>query len=214
MDEALKALRERIDSIDDSILQLVSERAGIAQQVGHTKKGEKIYRPEREAQIVRRLREANPGPLSGDVIERLIREVISACRALEQTLRIAYLGPAGTFSQQAVHKHFGHEADAMAEADIDACFHAVETGRADFAVVPVENSTEGAIARTRALPEPSASRRCTSISAMRPMQWPRPISTPAFMRSKPAAQISPWCRWRTRPKAPLHARSTSSFPAR
>ncbi len=163
MDEALKALRERIDSIDDAILQLVSERAGIAQQVGHTKRGEKIYRPEREAQIVRRLREANPGPLSGDVIERLIREVISACRALEQTLRIAYLGPAGTFSQQAVNKHFGHEAEALAEADIDACFHAVETGRADFAVVPVENSTEGAIARTLDLIVSSPLKICSEV---------------------------------------------------
>lgn len=163
MDEALKALRERIDSIDDTILQLVSERAGIAQQVGHTKKGEKIYRPEREAQIVRRLREANPGPLSGDVIERLIREVISACRALEQTLRVAYLGPAGTFSQQAVHKHFGHEAEALAEADIDACFHAVETGRADFAVVPVENSTEGAIVRTLDLIVSSPLKICSEV---------------------------------------------------
>ena len=97
---------------------------------------------------MRRLREANPGPLSGDTVERLIREIMSACRALEQITRIAYLGPAGTFSQQAVHKHFGHEAEALAEADIDACFQAVETGRADFAVVPVENSTEGAIGRT------------------------------------------------------------------
>jgi chorismate mutase/prephenate dehydratase len=163
MDEALKALRERIDSIDDTILQLVSERAGIAQRVGHTKKGEKIYRPEREAQIVRRLREANPGPLSGDVVERLVRELISACRALEQTLRIAYLGPAGTFSQQAVHKHFGHEAEALAEADIDACFHAVETGRADFAVVPVENSTEGAIARTLDLIVSSPLKICSEV---------------------------------------------------
>jgi chorismate mutase/prephenate dehydratase len=144
----LGALRARIDGIDDAILQLVSERAGIAQQVGRAKNGEKIYRPEREAQIVWRLRENNPGPLSGDAIERLIREVMSACRALEETTRIAYLGPAGTFSQQAVMKHFGHEVEALAEADIDACFHAVETGRAEFAVVPVENSTEGAIGRT------------------------------------------------------------------
>ena len=126
----------------------MSERAGIAQQVGRAKNGEKIYRPEREAQIVRRLREANPGPLSGEVVERLIREIMSACRALEETARIAYLGPAGTFSQQAVHKHFGHEVEALAETDIDACFQAVETGRADFAVVPVENSTEGVIGRT------------------------------------------------------------------
>jgi chorismate mutase/prephenate dehydratase len=144
----LGALRARIDSIDDTLLQLVSERAGIAQQVGRAKNGEKIYRPEREAQIIRRLRENNPGPLSGDSIERLIREIMSACRALEETTRIAYLGPAGTFSQQAVNKHFGHEVEALAEADIDACFQAVETGRAEFAVVPVENSSEGAIGRT------------------------------------------------------------------
>jgi len=144
----LGALRARIDSIDDTLLKLVSERAAIAQQVGRAKKGEKIYRPEREAQIVRRLREANPGPLSGDTVEQLIREIMSACRALEETTRIAYLGPVGTFSQQAVHKHFGHEVEELAEADIDACFHAVETGRAEFAVVPVENSTEGAISRT------------------------------------------------------------------
>ncbi len=163
MDAALKALRARIDGIDDAILQLVSERAGIAQQVGRAKKGEKIYRPEREAQIVRRLRDTNPGPLSGDTVERLIREIISACRALEQTTRIAYLGPAGTFTQQAVNKHFGHEAEALAEADIDACFHAVETGRADFAVVPVENSTEGAIARTLDLIVSSPLKICSEV---------------------------------------------------
>jgi chorismate mutase/prephenate dehydratase len=147
-DPELGALRARIDSIDDAILQLISERAGIAQQVGRAKKGEKIYRPEREAQIVRRLRETNPGPLSGDTVERLIREIMSACRALEETTHVAYLGPAGSFTQQAVMKHFGHDVEALAEADIDACFHAVETGRAEFAVVPVENSSEGVVSRT------------------------------------------------------------------
>ena len=163
MDEALKSLRARIDGIDDAILKLVSERAGIAQLVGRAKKGEKIYRPEREAQIVRRLRETNPGPLSSDVVERLIREIMSACRALEETTRIAYLGPAGTFSQQAVHKHFGHEVEALAEVDIDACFHAVETGRADFAVVPVENSTEGSISRTLDLVVSSPLKICGEV---------------------------------------------------
>lgn len=148
MDESLKALRARIDAIDDSLLKLLSERAAIAQEVGRAKRGEKIYRPEREAEIVRRLRQANPGPLSGDSVERLIREVMSACRALEQDLRVSYLGPEGTFSEAAVHKHFGHEVSAQPEPDIDACFRAVETGRADFAVVPVENSTEGAVSRT------------------------------------------------------------------
>ncbi len=163
MDDALKALRVRIDGIDDAILKLVSERAGIAQQVGRAKRGEKIYRPEREAQIVRRLRETNPGPLSGDSVERLIREIMSACRALEETTHVAYLGPAGTFTQQAVMKHFGHEVEALAEADIDACFHAVETGRADFAVVPVENSTEGAISRTLDLIVASPLKICSEV---------------------------------------------------
>ncbi|MBW8370841.1 MAG: prephenate dehydratase [Thiobacillus sp.] len=163
MDEELKALRARIDSIDDGILKLLSERAGIAQQVGRAKQGEKIYRPEREAQIVRRLREANPGPLSGDTVERLIREIMSACRAVEEITHVAYLGPAGTFSQQAVHKHFGHEVEALAEADIDACFQAVETGRADFAVVPVENSTEGVIGRTLDLIVASSLKICGEV---------------------------------------------------
>jgi chorismate mutase/prephenate dehydratase len=178
----LGALRARIDAIDDAILTLLSERAGIAQQVGRAKNGEKIYRPEREAQIVRRLRETNPGPLSGDTVERLIREIISACRALEQTTRIAYLGPAGTFSQQAVHKHFGHEAEALAEADIDACFQAVETGRADFAVVPVENSTEGAIGRTLDLIVASPLKICGEV--MLPIHQ-------TLMRKPPSPQPSP-----------------------
>lgn len=159
----LGALRARIDAIDDALLKLVSERAGIAQAVGRAKKGEKIYRPEREAQIVRRLREANPGPLSGDTVERLIREIMSACRALEETTHVAYLGPAGTFSQQAVMKHFGHDVAALAETDIDACFQAVETGRAEFAVVPVENSTEGAIGRTLDLIVPSPLKICGEV---------------------------------------------------
>lgn len=162
-DEALKALRVRIDAIDDAVLKLVSERAGIAQEVGHAKGGERIYRPEREAQIVRRLRENNPGPLSGDTVERLIREIMSACRAVEEATRVAYLGPAGTFSQQAVAKHFGHAVDALAEADIDACFQAVETGRAHFAVVPVENSTEGAVGRTLDLIVASRLKICSEV---------------------------------------------------
>ena len=141
MNDKLNELRARIETIDAALLQLLSERAGVAQQVGRAKNGDKIYRPEREAQILQRVLAANPGPLGADSVERLFREIMSACRALEQNLRVAYLGPAGTFSQAAVYKQFGHEIDALHEADIDACFRAVETGRADFAVVPVENST-------------------------------------------------------------------------
>lgn len=163
MIEKLNELRTRIDGIDDQLLQLFSERAQVAQQVGQAKNGDKIYRPEREAQILQRVLAANPGPLRSESIERLFREIMSSCRALEQNLRVAYLGPAGTFSQAAVYKQFGHEVDALHEADIDACFRAVETGRADFAVVPVENSTEGAVSRTLDLIVTSSVKICGEI---------------------------------------------------
>ena len=163
MDNKLNELRARIDTIDDALLQLLSERAQIAQQVGRAKNGDAIYRPEREAQILQRVLAANPGPLNAESVERLFREIMSACRALEQNLRVAYLGPAGTFSQAAVYKQFGHEIDALHEADIDACFRAVETGRADFAVVPVENSTEGAVSRTLDLIVTTPLRICGEI---------------------------------------------------
>lgn len=163
MGDTLNTLRARIDAIDASLLQLLSERAQIAQQVGRAKNGDSIYRPEREAQILQRLLAANSGPLNAASVERLFREIMSACRALEQNLRVAYLGPAGTFSQAAVYKHFGHEIDALHEADIDACFRAVETGRADFAVVPVENSTEGAVSRTLDLIVTTTLRICGEI---------------------------------------------------
>ena len=163
MIDKLNELRTRIDGIDDKLLRLFSERAQVAQQVGRAKNGDKIYRPEREAQILQRVLAANPGPLRAESIERLFREIMSSCRALEQNLRVAYLGPAGTFSQAAVYKQFGHEIDALHEADIDACFRAVETGRADFAVVPVENSTEGAVSRTLDLIVASSVKICGEI---------------------------------------------------
>lgn len=163
MNEKLNELRARIDGIDNSLLRLLSERAEVAQQVGRAKNGDRIYRPEREAQILQRVLTANPGPLSVESVERLFREIMSSCRALEQNLRVAYLGPAGTFSQAAVYKQFGHEVDALHEADIDACFRAVETGRADFAVVPVENSTEGAVSRTLDLIVSSPLKTCGEI---------------------------------------------------
>jgi len=163
VNEKLNELRARIDGIDNKLLLLLSERGQVAQQVGQAKNGDKIYRPEREAQILQRVLAANPGPLRAESIERLFREIMSSCRALEQNLRVAYLGPAGTFSQAAVYKQFGHEVDALHEADIDACFRAVETGRADFAVVPVENSTEGAVSRTLDLIVTSSVKICGEI---------------------------------------------------
>lgn len=148
MSDELSRLRAQIDAIDSRLLKLLSERAALAQAVGQLKNGEGVYRAEREAQVVRRLRDANAGPLSGDTVERLFREIMSACRDLEQHLRIAYLGPQGTFSQAAAHKQFGHAIGDLPCTTIDEAFRAVETGKADYCVVPVENSTEGAVSRT------------------------------------------------------------------
>ncbi len=148
MSDELIRLRNQIDAIDSKLLELLLERARLAQAVGQLKNGEGIYRAEREAQVVRRMRDTNTGPLSGETIERLFREIMSACRDLEQHLRIAYLGPQGTFSQAAVHKHFGRAIGDMPCTTIDEAFRAVETGKADYCVVPVENSSEGAVSRT------------------------------------------------------------------
>ncbi len=147
MSDDLLKLRTEIDQIDDELLALISRRAQIAQTIGRLKQGN-IYRPEREAQVLRRIKEANPGPLSGETAARLFREIMSACLALEQTLTVAYLGPQGTFTQAAAIKHFGHAAEITDCASIDETFRRVESGMAAYAVAPVENSTEGAIGRT------------------------------------------------------------------
>jgi chorismate mutase/prephenate dehydratase len=147
MSDELIKLRDRIDALDTELLRLLNERAKLAQAVGHIKNGQ-IYRAEREAQVLRRLCAENPGPLKAENIEHLFREIMSACRDLEQHLRIAYLGPQGTFSQAAAFKQFGHAVGEVPSATIDEAFRAVETGRADYAVVPVENSTEGTVSRT------------------------------------------------------------------
>lgn len=153
MNEELAQLRNRIDEVDDRVLVLLNERARLAQAVGHLKlnngeEGGPIYRPEREAQVVRRLQAANAGPLPNESVERLFKEVMSACRALEQPLKVAYLGPAGTFSEAAAIKHFGQSSEGMPVASIDEVFKAVEVGQAQYGVVPAENTTEGAIGRT------------------------------------------------------------------
>ena len=145
--EDLSDLRARIDALDAKLLDLLNQRAALAQEVGQRKDGQ-VYRAEREAQVLARVHQLNHGPLGGDAVAFLFREIMSACRALEEPLRIAFLGPEGTFSQMAAHKHFGHAVTSLAVATIDEAFRAVEAGRADYAVVPVENSTEGAVSRT------------------------------------------------------------------
>lgn len=148
MADELQQHRASIDAIDDEILKLVNRRAEHAQAIGQFKGNGLIYRPEREAQVLRRIKENNPGPLAGETVARLFREIMSACLALEKPLAVAFLGPQGTFTQAAAVKHFGHAALTHACASIDEVFRQVEGGNADYAVVPVENSTEGAIGRT------------------------------------------------------------------
>ncbi len=149
-DNKLKPLREQIDAIDAQILDLLNQRARVAQQVGHVKAetNAPVFRPEREAQVLRSVAERNPGPLLNTDIQTVFREVMSACRALEKRVTVAYLGPAGTFSEQAVYQQFGRAVEGMPCTSIDEVFRATEAGTADFGVVPIENSSEGVINRT------------------------------------------------------------------
>jgi chorismate mutase/prephenate dehydratase len=148
----LAAARARIDAIDRQIQELIAERAGWAQRVGKAKGPLKAaidyYRPEREAQVLRQVLDRNTGPLADDVLLRLFREIMSACLAQQEPLKIGYLGPEGTFSQQAVLKHFGHSARGLPLASVEEVFQEVEAGHADFGVVPVENSGQGTIQST------------------------------------------------------------------
>ena len=150
--DRLHALREQIDGLDRQIQTLISERARCAQQVGAIKQAAgatgNFYRPEREAQVLRRVIEANQGPLSSEEMARLFREIMSACLALEEPLRIAFLGPEGTFTQAAALKHFGQSIRSIPLRAIDEVFREVEAGSADYGVVPVENSTEGVVNHT------------------------------------------------------------------
>jgi chorismate mutase / prephenate dehydratase len=150
--QALAEAREHIDSIDRTIQDLIAERARWAHKVGRAKGPLKAavdyYRPEREAQVLRRVVDRNEGPLHDETLVRLFREIMSACLAQQEPLRIGFLGPEGTFSQQAVHKHFGHSAVGMPLSSIEEVFLEVESKNADFGVVPVENSGQGTIQST------------------------------------------------------------------
>lgn len=149
-DRALLALREKIDAVDRELLALLNRRAGLALEVGEIKKheGSVVFRPEREAQVIDGLKAGNPGPLKSESVAPIWREIMSACRALETPTRVAYLGPAGTFSEEAALGYFGSSLVRVHCASIDEVFHAVSAGAADFGVVPVENSTEGVVARS------------------------------------------------------------------
>ena len=147
---ALLALRERIDAVDREMLALLNRRAALALEVGEIKRheGSPVFRPEREAQVIDALQRGNPGPLRTDSIAPVWREIMSACRSLESPTRVAYLGPNGTFSEQAALGYFGSSIVRVPCASIDEVFRATTAGAADFGVVPVENSTEGVVARS------------------------------------------------------------------
>jgi chorismate mutase / prephenate dehydratase len=148
----LGEVRARIDAVDEKIHALINERASLAQLVGASKScaasTADFYRPEREAQVLRMARERNEGPLRDEEVLRLFREIMSACLAQQEPLKVAFLGPEGTFTQTAVLTHFGHSVRALPLASIDEVFHEVEAGNADFGVVPIENSTEGTVNHT------------------------------------------------------------------
>jgi chorismate mutase / prephenate dehydratase len=148
--EALPALRGQIDAVDRELLALLNRRASLALAVGELKKreGSVVFRPEREAQVIDGLKAVNPGPLGNASVAPIWREIMSACRALETPTRVAYLGPAGTFSEEAALGFFGSSIVRVPCASIDEVFHATSAGAADFGVVPVENSTEGVVARS------------------------------------------------------------------
>jgi chorismate mutase/prephenate dehydratase len=149
-DDKLKPLRDQIDAIDAQLVDLLNRRARLAQEVGHVKAetNAPVFRPEREAMVLRRVAERNPGPLASADMQMIFREVMSLCRSLERRVTVAYLGPAGTFSEQAVYQQFGHAVESLPCVSIDEVFRSTEAGTADFGVVPVENSSEGAINRT------------------------------------------------------------------
>ena len=150
--EQLDDTRRRIDALDTEIQRLISERAELAWQAGQSKgdlpNAVDYYRPEREAQVLRGVLERNHGPLSDSEMLRLFREIMSACLARQEPLKVAYLGPEGTFTQQAVHRHFGHSVLAMGHAALEHVFEQVQGGEADFGVVPIENSTQGVVSHT------------------------------------------------------------------
>jgi chorismate mutase/prephenate dehydratase len=147
----LGAIRREIDELDNELLALINRRARLAKKVAEVKDDEgstHYYRPEREAEVLRSLVKGNDGPLPSEHIARIFQEIVSACRALQKSLAVAYLGPEGTFSERAALKHFGHAIDSRPVDSIGAIFRQVESGGSDYGVVPIENSTEGVVGHT------------------------------------------------------------------
>jgi len=147
MQEKLKKLRDEIDKIDEELLRLINERLSLAQEIGKLKRsvGEEFFAPEREKKILQRLVRLNKGPLNEQALRAIFREIISATRLLQKGLSIAYWGPEGSFTHQAAVEKFGSMAEYIPEPSIQDVFREVGKGRADYGVVPIENSTEGVV---------------------------------------------------------------------
>ena len=166
VDADLAPIRTQIDAVDAQLLTLLNERAKLAQRVGEVKQkyDQPVYRPERESAVLEKIAQRNPGPLPTPQLQTLWREVMSVCRAMEEPVKVAYLGPAGTYTEQAMFKQFGHAIVGVDCVSIDDIFHAVEADGATFGVVPIENSIEGAINRTMDLLLNSPLRICAEVS--------------------------------------------------
>jgi chorismate mutase/prephenate dehydratase len=152
MSNPLEKLRNQIDALDQQLLELISARAKLAKQIAQVKAqtggSGAYYRPDREASVLKKVIEHNQGPLPDEEMARLIREIMSACLALEQRLQVAFLGPSGTFTEEAAYKHFGHSIQTLATTSIDDVFREVESDNANYGVVPIENSTQGIVNST------------------------------------------------------------------
>ena len=148
--DGLAGLRQQIDALDRQLLDMLNERAHLAEQVGDIKRaeGSPFFRPDRVAQVLEKIQQLNPGPLKNNHVAAIWREIMSACLALEAPQRVAVLGPIGTFCEQAAIEYFGSAAELIYCNNFDEVFHATAAGTAQYGVVGVENSTEGAVARS------------------------------------------------------------------
>ena len=217
MNGELKKFRDEIDAIDERLLQLVNERAKLAHQIGNLKNDGVIYRPEREAQILRRLQEHNAGPLSNEAVSHIFRSVMSNCRALEKELSIAFLGPLGTYSEEAALKQFGQGRNAVVCGSIDEVFRTVEANQVDYGVVPVENSTEGAIGLTLDLLLTSPLKICGEITlpihhCLLSKQKDITQISHVFSHSQSLSQCHEWLN-KTLPRAEREAVTSNAYAA-
>lgn len=218
MTDLLKKHRDSIDAIDEQLLKLVNERAQHAREIGNLKGGGPIYRPEREAQVLRRLIEHNTGPLTAEAVAGVFRSVMSHCRALEKELAVAFLGPLGTFSEEAASKQFGGLSAPVQCASIDEVFRMVESGRVDYGVVPVENSTEGAIGRTLDLLMTASLNICGEIALpihhnLLARQKDKSLIRKLYSHTQSLSQCHEWLS-RNLPNAELQAVASNAEAAR